>query len=69
MTRENMLDIVDERTYKYLVKQQFTGSLIFTIHSRDGGIGRLSLQINEELTKKELTKNEEGGILKESGYR
>lgn len=63
MTRENMLNIIDERTYNYLVNQRFTGSLIFTVHSREGGVSKLSLQINEELTKKDLKIDKKGGIL------
>jgi hypothetical protein len=37
-----------------LLEARFTGNIVFTIHCREGGVGRVSLQVNQDFSKKDL---------------
>lgn len=62
MTREEALHLVKDRMTEYLENQRFTGQLHFTVHCRDGGVGRLSLQVNQDLSRKDLQNHVDNGI-------
>ena len=47
--------LVTRKLVKYLA-ERFSGKLVFTFHCRDGGVGRLSLTVEQDLTRAELDK-------------
>lgn len=38
-----------------LLEAHFTGNVVFTIHCSQGGVGRVSLQVNQDFSKKDLS--------------
>lgn len=68
MKGEDVLVLVKERMAEYLVNQRFTGQLQFTLHCRDGGVGKLSLQVNQDLVRKSLQNHGDDGILEISEH-
>lgn len=56
MSIKEAIALVTRRLAEYLVKR-FSGKMVFTFHCRDGGIGRLSLTVEQDLSKTELDKS------------
>jgi len=54
MSIKEAIKLISIKLCDYL-RINFTGKMVFTLDCKDGGIGRLSLEIKQDLTKKELT--------------
>lgn len=50
MTIKEALELIFRKIAFYL-SEKFTGKIVFTFHCKDGGIGRLSMTVEEDLKK------------------
>jgi hypothetical protein len=46
--------LIMSKVARYL-EEKLTGKITFVFHCRDGGIGRVSLNVEQDLSKKDLT--------------
>lgn len=53
MNVKEAIALVSQKVVKYMA-ERFSGKLVFTFHCRDGGVGRLSLTVEQNLSKTEL---------------
>ncbi len=53
LTLKDAVALVFSRVGAYLL-QRFSGKIVFVFHCRDGGIGRLSLTVDQDLTQDDL---------------
>lgn len=53
MTIKEAIALILQNVARYLA-DKFSGKLVFTFHCRNGGIGRLSLTVEQELSSNSL---------------
>ncbi len=53
LTLKDAVSLVLSKVTVYLA-QRFSGRIVFVFHCRDGGIGRLSLTVDQDLTQDDL---------------
>ena len=54
MSLKEAVALVFEKIGRYL-EERLTGKITFVFHCRDGGIGKVSLNVEQDLSKKDLT--------------
>jgi hypothetical protein len=54
LTLKDAVTLVFTKVGQYL-SERFSGKIVFVFHCRDGGIGRLSLTVDQDLTSDDLT--------------
>lgn len=47
---EEYLEYIQKKMVEYLTEKKFTGDLTFTLHCRQGGVSRSSLEVREDFT-------------------
>jgi len=57
MKIKEAIELVIKRIADYLEKR-FTGQITITFHCKDGGIGRVSLDVKQNFSRKDLTTNQ-----------
>lgn len=58
MSIKHAVELISKYIGKYL-SERFTGKLTFVLNCREGGIGKLSLQVDRDLTQRDLTSKRE----------
>ncbi len=56
LSLKEAVSLVFSKVSQYLL-QRFSGKIVFVFHCRDGGIGRLSLTVDQDLTQADLDAN------------
>jgi hypothetical protein len=52
MSIKDIVNLIVMVIQEYLSKEKFTGKIIFTIHFRDGSVGKCSKQVEENYFNK-----------------